>query len=133
VAVRRFYRLVSRKDPPLNEFHSLIESGHLPYDDPAAGEVTGARTGSPISSTYHRIEGEQMGTGFEIWDSKSHNLLQFDSLDGAIRAVRSLVRSDGEDAVVGLSLDAVSEDGAQRITLAEDKALLSLVSTTAAA
>lgn len=31
---RRFYRLVSAKDPPLRDFRSLIGSGHPPYDDP---------------------------------------------------------------------------------------------------
>lgn len=69
-----------------------------------------------------------MSTEFEIWDSKTHNLLQFERLDEAIRALRSLVRGDGEAAVVGLSLDAVSKDGASRVTLAEDGALLDLLS-----
>jgi len=74
-----------------------------------------------------------MSTEFEIWDSRSHNLLQFESLEEAIRALRTLVRSNGEDAVIGLSLDAVTSDGHQRMTLAEDRALLSLVSVTAPA
>lgn len=74
-----------------------------------------------------------MTTEFEIWDAKTHNLLQFERLDEAIRALRSLVRSDGEDAVTGLSLDAVSEDGASRMTLAEDGELLDLLSATATA
>lgn len=74
-----------------------------------------------------------MTTEFEIWDAKTRNLLQFERLDEAIRALRSLVRSDGEDAVTGLSLDAVSEDGASRMTLAENGALLDLLSATATA
>lgn len=74
-----------------------------------------------------------MSTGFEIWDDKSRNLLQFDRLDEAISALRSLVRRDGEQALDGLSLEAVSEDGEQRITLAEATELLSLISTTATA
>ncbi len=74
-----------------------------------------------------------MSTDFEIWDSKSHNLLQFDQLDEAISALRGLVERNGPDALDGLSLDAVSEDGESRLTLAEDESLLSLLSATAAA
>ena len=70
-----------------------------------------------------------MTTEFEVWDSRTHNLLQFDSLDQAIRALGSLVRSDGEGAVTGLSLDAVSADGTSRMTIAEDKGLLDLLAT----
>lgn len=79
------------------------------------------------------VDRTMMNTAFEIWDSRTHNLLQFERLDDAIRALRSLVRGDGEGAVIGMSLDAVSEDGAKRLTLAEDAALLSLISATPAA
>jgi hypothetical protein len=72
-----------------------------------------------------------MSTGFEIWDSKSHNVLQFDHLDEAIAALRGLIGRDGSDAVVGLSLDAVSADGSQRMTLAQDADLLDLISASA--
>lgn len=73
-----------------------------------------------------------MNTGFEIWDGNTHNVLQFDQLDEAIAALRDLVRSGGDDAITGLSLDAVSPDGRQRITLAEEAGLLDLVSATTA-
>lgn len=72
-----------------------------------------------------------MSTGFEIWDRKTHNVLQFDHLDGAIVALRGLVRHSGDDAILGLSLDAVSADGSQRMTLAEDSGLLGLLTATA--
>lgn len=74
-----------------------------------------------------------MTTGFEIWDNKSHNVLQFDHLDEAIVALRGLVRRGGDGAVAGLSLDAVSADGTQRITLAEDAGLLDVISATTTA
>lgn len=32
--MRRFYRLVSQRDPPLEDLFSLIETGHPPYDHP---------------------------------------------------------------------------------------------------
>ena len=73
-----------------------------------------------------------MNTAFEIWDSSTHNVLQFDHLDQAIVALRGLIRRDGSDAVVGLSLDAVSADGMQRITLAQGADLLDVISATAA-
>lgn len=72
-----------------------------------------------------------MSTEFEIWDERTHNLLQFERLDEALRALRSLLRNGDEDAVIGLSLDAVSQDGARRMTLAEDRALLDLISASA--
>ena len=74
-----------------------------------------------------------MRTGFEIWDSKTHNTLQFDQLENAIVALRGLVERNGTDAVDGLSLDAVSDDGRTRMTLAEEDSLLNLISATAAA
>jgi hypothetical protein len=74
-----------------------------------------------------------MSTDFEIWDSKSHNVLQFDQLDKAIGALRGLVERNGADALDDLSLDAVSADGESRLTLAEDKSLLSLITATVAA
>ena len=46
-------------------------------------------------------------------------------------ALRGLVRRGGDAAVDGLSLDAVSTDGVQRMTLAEDAALLELITATA--
>lgn len=73
-----------------------------------------------------------MSTGFEIWDSKTHNALQFDRLDEAIVALRGLVRRGGDAAVEDLSLDVVSADGNQRMTLAEDADLLDLIAATAA-
>ena len=73
-----------------------------------------------------------MTTGFEIWDNTTHNVLQFDHLDEAIIALRGLVRHGGDGAVAGLSLDAVSADGSQRITLAEDAGLLDVISATTA-
>ncbi len=72
-----------------------------------------------------------MSTEFEIWDSKTRNVIQFNRLDEAIHALQGLVRNGGPEAVVGLSLDAVSEDGEERLTLAEDNALLDLISATA--
>jgi len=72
-----------------------------------------------------------MNTGFEIWDSKTRNVLQFDHLDEAIVALRGLVRRDGDGALAGLSLEAVSADGSQRMMLAEDSSLLDLMSATA--
>lgn len=74
-----------------------------------------------------------MSTEFEIWDSTSHNILQFDRLDEAIAALRGLVERNGANAVDGLSLDAVSEDGQERMTLAEDDGLLNLISPVTAA
>lgn len=74
-----------------------------------------------------------MSAGFEIWDSKSHNVLQFDELEDALEALRGLVERNGAEAVDGLSLDVVSEDEATRLTLAEDDRLLGLVSKRAAA
>jgi len=71
-----------------------------------------------------------MSTGFEIWDSKTRNVLQFDHLDEAIVALRGLVRRDGDGAISGLSLEAVSADGSQRMTLAEDSGLLDLMTAT---
>lgn len=73
-----------------------------------------------------------MSTGFEIGDSKTHNSLQFDQLEEAIRALRGLAERGGADAVDGLSLDAVSDDGGTRMTLAEEAGLLNLISATAA-
>lgn len=72
-----------------------------------------------------------MSTRFEIWDATSHNLLQFDQLEEAIGALRDLVRNSGDHAVEGLSLDAVSQDGEQRMTLAEESALLDLITAAA--
>ena len=72
-----------------------------------------------------------MNTGFEIWDSKTRNVLQFDHLDEAIVALRGLVRRDGDGALAGLSLEAVSADGSQRMMLAEDSSLLDLMTATA--
>ncbi|HEY8730516.1 MAG TPA: hypothetical protein VIN69_00880 [Candidatus Limnocylindria bacterium] len=72
-----------------------------------------------------------MNTGFEIWDSKTRNVLQFDHLDEAIVALRGLVRRDGDGALAGLSLEAVSADGSQRMVLAEDSSLLDLMTATA--
>ena len=72
-----------------------------------------------------------MNTGFEIWDSKTRNVLQFDLLDEAIVALRGLVRRDGDGALAGLSLEAVSADGSQRMVLAEDSSLLDLMTATA--
>jgi len=72
-----------------------------------------------------------MTAGFELWDSKTHNVLQFDQLDEVIVALRGLVERNGAEAVEGLSLDAVSEDGGTRMTLAEDDALLQVISATA--
>lgn len=74
-----------------------------------------------------------MSTGFEIWDGTTHNSLEFDQLEEAIVALRGLVERNGSDAVEGLSLDAVNEDGTTRITLAEDDGLLGLIAATAAA
>lgn len=74
-----------------------------------------------------------MTTGFEIWDGRSRNILQFDRLDEAIRALRGLVERGGAAAVDGLSLDAVSEEGETRVTLAEGAGLLDLISATAQA
>ena len=74
-----------------------------------------------------------MSTGFEIWDSTTHNSLQFDQLVEAIVALRGLIERNGAGALDGLSLDAVSDDGGTRITLAEEDGLLSLISATAAA
>jgi hypothetical protein len=74
-----------------------------------------------------------MSTGFEIWDDKTHNTLQFDRLEDAIVAIRGLVERSGADVVDGLSLDAVSADGATRMTLAANEALRDLISTSAAA
>lgn len=71
-----------------------------------------------------------MTTGFELWDNNTHNVLQFDHLDEALIALRGLVRRGGDGAVAGLSLDAVSADGTQRITLAEDAGLLDVISAT---
>lgn len=75
----------------------------------------------------------EMSTGFEIWDGTTHNSLQFDQLEEALVALRGLVERNGADAVEGLSLDAVNDDGTTRITLAEDDGLLALISATAAA
>lgn len=75
----------------------------------------------------------EMSTGFEIWDSTTHNSLQFDQLEEAIVALRGLIERNGAGGVHGLSLDAVSDDGGTRIILAEDDGLLSLISATAAA
>jgi hypothetical protein len=71
-----------------------------------------------------------MSTEFEIWDSKTRNVLQFERLGHAIHALQGLVRNGGPEVLVGLSLDAVSDDGDERLTLAEDEALLELVGAT---
>ena len=70
-----------------------------------------------------------MTTWFEYWDGETHNVLQFEGLDQALAALRELVERDGTRALDGLSLDAVSDQGAKRITLAEDQDLLPLIST----
>ena len=70
-----------------------------------------------------------MTTWFEFWDGETHNVLQFEGLDRALAALRELVERDGARALDGLSLDAVSDQGAKRITLAEDQDLLPLIST----
>ncbi|MGH2378952.1 MAG: hypothetical protein ACRDGT_10810 [Candidatus Limnocylindria bacterium] len=79
------------------------------------------------------MESRKVRTEFEIWDSKSGNLLQFERLEDVVSALRSLVRADGEEVLVGLSLDAVSEDGSQRMVLAEGKDLIGLLPSKAAA
>lgn len=79
------------------------------------------------------MDGPKVRTEFEIWDSKSGNLLQFERLEDVVSALRSLVHADGEEILVGLSLDAVSEDGSQRMVLAEGKDLISLLPSKAAA
>ncbi len=70
--------------------------------------------------------------GFELWDSRTHNVLQFERLDEVLVALRRLIQRNGNDAIEGLSLDAVGDDGETRLTIVEDDALLSLVTATAA-
>lgn len=45
-----------------------------------------------------------MSTDFEIWDSKSHNVLQFDQLDEAIGALRGLVERNGASSALAAAL-----------------------------
>ena len=72
----------------------------------------------------------EMNTGFEIWDNDTHNVLQFDHLDEAIAALRSVFDRGGHSAVAGLSLDAVSPDGSQRMTIADSSDLLEVIGAT---
>ena len=127
-------------EPPLDDFRSQAEQGRV-YDDAevqrraeevsvwdSLQEMDRGRRGTTIEC------GEsEMSTGFEIWDSTTHNSLQFDQLEEAIVALRGLVERNGAGAVDGLSLDAVTDDGGSRITIAEEDGLLSLISATAAA
>lgn len=116
--------LVQTKKPPGGQARTL---GHPERRGSGDDQELGRRR---AADTMNRAEG-QLHTGFEIWDRTTHNVLQFDRLDEAIVALRGLVRRGGDAAVDGLSLDAVSADGVQRMTLAEDAALLELIMASA--
>ncbi len=66
-------------------------------------------------------------TEFEIWDKRSANIMQFARFSEALRALRDLVDHNGQDVLLGLSLEAVSEDGEQQMTLAEELDLFDLI------
>lgn len=74
----------------------------------------------------------QKQAAFELWDRRTSNLvLEFERLDEALVALRDYVRRNGEAAVEGLSLVAVSDDAEISMTLASDERLLSLISAMA--